>query len=149
MTHHGDTGVDVDSSDAVPRAASGTAFELDAADAKLLTEIGFLAAYQGDVTRADAVFDALASIRPGRAYPWVGKTLARLHVGRANEAVVFLENVLITDKEEAAVLQAWRGFALQLSGHAKQARRLLETLAKGTGPGPDLARSLLGSPEGS
>lgn len=143
------TEVGIELDDAVPQARSATAFELDAADAKLLTEIGFLAAYQGDVTRADAVFDALASIRPGRAYPWVGKTLARFHAGRPDEAVAFLERVQITDQEESAVLQAWRGFALQLSGHAQQARTLLEKIAQGTGPGPDLARSLLGSPEGS
>lgn len=142
-----DVGIELD--DVVAATAIATAFELDAADAQLLTEVGFLAAYQGDVARADAVFDALASIRPGRAYPWVGKTLARFHAGRADEAVVFLERVQITDNEESALLQAWRGFALQLSGHTKQARTLLEKIAKGTGPGPDLARSLLGSPEGS
>ena len=133
----------------VSAASSKSAFVLDAADAKLLTEIGFIAAYRGDVARTDAIFDALASIRPGRAYPWVGKALARFHVGRANEAAQFLEQVASTDEDEAALLQAWRGLALQLSGHAGQARTLLEQLTSGTGPGHVLARSLLGLPEGN
>ena len=130
-------------------STAGPAFVLEPVDAKLLTEIGFLAAYQGDVDRADAIFDALVAVRPGRAYPWVGKTLARFHVGRATEAAAFLERVSSTDEDEAAVLQAWRGMALQLSGHAAQARTLLEQLTDGTGPGHLLARSLLGLPEGN
>lgn len=136
-----------DRPDVTPVAPPAMAFELSAEDAKLLTGIGFLAAYQGDVARADAVFDALACVRPGRAYPWIGKTLARFHVGQALEAAIFLEHVSLADQDEAAMLQAWRGFALQLSGHAKQARTLLEQLANGAGPGHDLARSLLGLPE--
>jgi len=126
-----------------------SAFVLAADDAKLLTEIGFLAAYRGDVDRTDVIFDALARIRPGRAYPWVGKAVARFHVGRADEAASFLERVQATDEEEAALLQAWFGLALQLSGHAAQARTVLEQLTEGAGPGHVLARSLLGLPEGN
>lgn len=139
--------LDVDPPDAVAAAQTETETALAAADAKLLCEIGFLAAYQGDVARADAVFDALVRIRPGRAYPWVGKTLARFHVGLAHEAAVFLERAPATDPDEVATLQVWRGFALLLSGHAQQARTLLQKLAKGSGPHHDLARSLLGLPE--
>lgn len=134
--------------DAGTSVSSESAIVLAAADAKLLTEIGFLAADQGDVVRADAVFDALCRLRPGRAYPWLGKTLARFHAGRADDAAMFLERVLCQDKDENAMLQAWRGLALQLAGHSAQSRTLLERVAQGSGPGPLLARTLLGLPEG-
>lgn len=126
-------------------------FSLEPADAKLLTEIGFIAAYQGDVDRADAVFDGLARLRPDRAYPWIGKTLARFHVGRAHEAAQLLEQQLVsmTDANEIELLRVWRGMALQLSGHASQARTLLEPIASGAGPGCTLAQSLLGLSEGN
>ncbi|MVW78579.1 hypothetical protein [Bordetella sp. 02P26C-1] len=141
--------------DAQPVIASAgpaeLAFVLEAEDARLLTEIGFIAAYQGDVVNADAVFDGLARVRPGRAYPWVGKALARLYVGRADEAAKFLEQQMpkMADEEEANLLQAWWGLTLQVSGHAARARALLEQLVDGSGPGTTLARSLLGLSEGT
>ena len=130
-----------------PSASLPTGFVLDADDAKLLTEIGFQAAYSGDILHADAVFDGLLGMRPGRAYPWVGKTLARFYVGQAAEAAVMLDGVSGLDTEDAELLQAWRGLALQLSGQIAQGHALLETLVEGTGPGNILARALLGLPD--
>lgn len=128
-----------------PNSQAVDVFVLDAAEAKLLTELGFIAAYQGDVDRADAVFGGLARVRPGRAYPWIGKALARFHVGRAEEAAMLLEKqALLTHEQDIALLQAWRGMALQLSGHSSQAHSLLEKVAAGKEPGCELARALLG-----
>ncbi|CAM3834020.1 hypothetical protein [Bordetella tumulicola] len=124
-----------------------TAIVLSAEDAKLLTEVGFLAADQGDVASADAVFDVLCRLRPDRAYPWLGKALARFYAGRADEAVLFLERASCLDKDETGVLHAWHGLALQLAGHHAQSRALLERVAPGHGPGPQLARTLLGLPK--
>jgi Flp pilus assembly protein TadD len=126
-------------------------FVLAADDARLLTEIGFLAASQGDIVKADAVFDGLVQVRPGRAYPWVGKALARLHAGRADEAARFLEQQMpkMHGEDEASLLQAWWGLALQVSGHAARAQMLLEQVQDGSGPGSVLARSLLGISEGN
>lgn len=125
-------------------------FVLDAAEAKLLSEIGFIAAYRGDVVLADAVFDSLARLRPNRAYPWIGKSLARFHKGKADEAAALLERQIPQmAADEIGVLQAWRGMALQLSGHTSQAQTLLEQVAAVPGPGRDLARSLLGLSEGN
>lgn len=137
------------SSDVDAYASCETAIVLAAADAKLLTEIGFLAADQGDVVRADAVFDALCRLRPDRAYPWLGKCLARFYAGRADEAAQLLERVSCPDNDENGLLQAWRGLALQLAGHSAQSRVLLERTARGRGPGPQLARTFLGLPEGN
>ena len=66
-------------------------FDLSPDEAKILTEIGFIAAYHGDVANADIVFDGLAGVRPGRAYPWIGKALARFNAGMSDEAALFLE----------------------------------------------------------
>ena len=91
---------------------------LDARDARLLTEIGMLAAEAGDVARADAIFGALRRVRPARAYPYIGLVLARMAAGRAGEAVRLLEDAEVGDPLERGVLHAWRGLALQLAGTA-------------------------------
>ena len=123
-----------------------TAFALAADDARLLTEVGFLAAGAGDAARAEAIFKALRRLRPGAAYPLIGLAVACLNSARASEAVALLESAVLADPGERALLDAWRGFALQLAGRNGESRRLLETVARGQGDGAQLARGLLGLP---
>ncbi len=125
-----------------------TAFVLEADDARCLAEVGFLAAGRGDVTRADAIFNALRALRPGRAYPWLGLAVARLNAGRADEAVRLLEQGEASAAAERGLLSAWRGLALQLAGRNAESVRLLQACANADagGEGPALARSLLGLP---
>jgi Flp pilus assembly protein TadD len=113
-------------------------------DARMLTEVGFLAAASGDVPRAERIFGALARLRPGRAYPSVGLAVAWMNAGRAADAVATLEKAQTTDPEERATLDAWRGFALQLAGRTGESRRVLDTLAAQEGDAGRLARGLLG-----
>jgi len=117
---------------------------LSADDARLLTEVGFLAAASGDVAHAERIFHALARLRPGRAYPHVGLAVAWMNAGRAADAVVLLEKAQANDPEERATLDAWRGFALQLAGRSSESRRVLDTLAALEGDAGRLARGLLG-----
>ncbi|CAB3875898.1 hypothetical protein LMG3328_03034 [Achromobacter ruhlandii] len=128
-------------------AVSGeTAFVLDADDARILAEVGFLAAGRGDVPHADAIFQALRALRPGRAYPWLGLALARLNAGSADEAVRLLEQGEASAAGERALLAAWRGLALQLAGRKAESTRVLQACAQGAAgdEGAALARSLLG-----
>lgn len=126
------------------------AFVLDADEARLFTEVGFLAAGRGDVQHADAIFQALRGIRPRRAYPWLGLAVARMNAGRATEAVAVLEQgeacMADAPPAEAALLAAWRGFALQLAGRSGESTRVLQACAHGDGEGAALARALLGLP---
>jgi predicted Zn-dependent protease len=126
-----------------------TAFVLAADDARLLTEVGFLAAAAGDAARAETIFKALRRLRPGAAYPLIGLAVAWMNAARAPEAVALLESAVLADTEDPALLDAWRGFALQLAGRNGESRRLLESVAQGEGDGPTLARGLLGLPEES
>ncbi|WP_313625259.1 tetratricopeptide repeat protein [Achromobacter sp.] len=124
-----------------------TAFVLAADDAKLLTEVGFLAAGAGDVARAETIFKALRRLRPAAAYPLIGLAVAWMNTARAPDAVALLESAVMADPAERALLDAWRGFALQLAGRNGESRRLLESVAGGEGDGATLARGLLGLPQ--
>jgi len=122
-----------------------TAFVLEPHEARLLVEVGFLAAGAGDVKRADTIFTALQALRPGRAYPLIGQAVALMNAGRAHEAVARMEQARGADAVEQSQIDAWHGLALQLSGHAGQGRRVLEQAAsQGQGEGRMLARGLLG-----
>lgn len=120
---------------------------LSADDARLLAEVGFLAAGAGDAARAEIIFNALRRLRPDRAYPVVGLAVAWMNANRAHDAVRLLEGTVAPDPADRALLDAWRGFALQLSGRRAESVRLLETLATGESEGARLARGLLGTPQ--
>lgn len=120
---------------------------LSADDARLLAEVGFLAAGAGDAARAETIFNALRRLRPDRAYPVVGLAVAWMNANRAPDAVRLLEGAMAPDPADRALLDAWRGFALQLAGRRAESVRLLETLAMGESEGARLARGLLGMPQ--
>lgn len=120
---------------------------LEASDAHMLAEVGMLAASRGDVSRADIVFGGLRAARPNRAYPLVGMAVARLNAGRANDAVQLLEPVRLVEPEEQTLVQAWRGFALQLAGRRAESNRVLGEAAAASGDGAVFARRLLGLPQ--
>ncbi|MCY1516877.1 hypothetical protein D9M68_515360 [compost metagenome] len=124
-----------------------TAVVLLADDARLLSEVGFLAAGAGDAARAETIFSALRRLRPGQAYPVIGLSVAWLNAGRAPDAVRLLESAVPADPAERPLLDAWRGFALQLAGRNRESARLLEAVASGDGEGARLARALLGLPQ--
>lgn len=106
----------------------------------MLTEVGFLAAAGGDVQRAEAIFGALERVRPAGAYCYLGRALACLNAGRADDAVAMLERGLpLVAPDDQPRLQAFRGLALQLAGRQGASRQALEQ----AGADP-LARAMLG-----
>ncbi|MEI2417096.1 hypothetical protein V8Z80_13050 [Orrella sp. JC864] len=124
--------------------SSETAFVLDAHEARMLAEVGMLAAGAADAARAERIFGALRRLRPGRAYPWLGLALARANSGQADQAAQLLEGARLDDAQEAAILQAWRGLVLQLAGRRDESRKVLAAAAAMHGEGAELARRLLG-----
>lgn len=120
---------------------------LEADDARMLAEVGMLAAGRGDLARANVIFGGLRLARPDRAYPLVGLAVARMNAGSAGEAAQLLEPVRLDEPQEQALVQAWRGFALQLAGRSAESQRVLADAAASSGEGAVLARQLLGLPE--
>lgn len=120
---------------------------LEASDARMLAEVGMLAAGCGNLAHADVIFGGLRTARPDRAYPLVGLAVARLNAGLAADAVQLLEPVRLADPDEQALILAWRGLALQLAGRCAESKRLLLKVATADGDGALLARQLLGLAE--
>ncbi|MBN3268884.1 hypothetical protein QCN28_15850 [Bordetella bronchiseptica] len=118
---------------------------LEEADARLLTEVGFLAAAVSDLTRADAIFNALQRVRPGRTYPCIGLAVARMNAGLPDEAAEVLANFQPAAAQDRSELDAWCGFALLLAGRSDEARRMLQRAIDAGGDAAQLARVVLES----
>ena len=119
----------------------------------MLTEVGMVLAGAGRVTPAVDLFEALASLRPNRAFPYVGKAMALLNAGRNDEACQCLHRAqqLVTD--ELPTIDAFLGLSLQLAGRASESRAALLRAAQAdpVHDGVGMARRMLGlesDPEG-
>lgn len=115
----------------------------DADDIRLLTQVGFLAAGRGDAPRALRIFDALALLRPQRAFGFVGLASALMNAGRAPEAVQRLQTVCLPAGPESDMLEAFRGLALQLAGRASESTALLRRIVLRPRQGPPSEGTLL------
>ncbi|WP_298208978.1 hypothetical protein [Acidovorax sp.] len=112
-----------------------------------------MASARADTQRAERIFSALLRVRPERAFGHIGMATALLNAGRAGEAATRLGSALLPTGEEADMVQAFLGLALQLDGRAGEAMRVLRPMAaRGDNGSTDLsegvrlARRLLGQP---
>lgn len=103
-------------------------FPLTSHEIRLLAELGFMAASSGQVTTATEIFDALISLRPTKAFPYVGKAVALLYVGSIPAAIELLSTsskVVETDQEQIWIYLA---LAFQRMGDVVRARKILDYL---------------------
>lgn len=100
----------------------------DSDDVRLLTEIGFLASARGDVVRAEVIFGALLLSRPNDAFPHIGLATALMNALRPGEAAALLAKAIIPTGDDADMVHAMRGLALQLDGQTTQSTQVLRDL---------------------
>lgn len=95
---------------------------------QLLTALGFVAAGAKLSVQAMRIFEALAQVRPNRAFPYVGMACVRMNREQSEEAVAVLDRGLrvvgdearSTDPQELAHLYAWRGLALHSASRKRE-----------------------------
>jgi len=115
----------------------------EAADVQLLTQVGFLAAARGDAPRALRIFEALALLRPERAFVYVGLAATLLNAGRAMEAVQRLQAVRLPPGPETDMLDAFKGLALQLADRSGESTYVLRQVVNRARPGRACEGALL------
>lgn len=119
---------------------------LDSDEIRLLMEVGMVLAGSGKTEPARRVFEALALIRPQRAFPHVGHAMALLNAGRAEDACRLLREAEAQVVDERPTVQAFLGLALQQAGRSAESQRLLEAAAQADPSidGVGMARAMLG-----
>lgn len=125
---------------------------LGADEVRLLTQVGYLAAGWGRVAQAECIFAALQQERPQQSFALLGVPTALLNAGRHFEAVQRLQAIApLPEGEEADMVGAFLGLALQLDTRNAQAQQVLRPLAEKArttataSPGARLAAHLLGT----
>lgn len=131
---------------------------------RALAEIGLVAAGRGWLDQATQIFNALIELSPASSLPHIGLALALLNNNQADDAVRTLERAeslistshandthrqMSDPRDDSALIRAFHGVALKLSGRTSESFRILRGL---TGrPSDDhagrIARRMLGLPE--
>lgn len=119
---------------------------LSSEEIRLLMEVGTVLAGAGKTAPAIGVFDALATVRPSRAFPYVGKAMALINAGRSEEACQCLRRAHGLVDNEAPTIDAFLGLALHLAGRAAESTAVLRraAVADVSIDGVRMARRMLG-----
>jgi hypothetical protein len=131
---------------------------------RMMAEIGLVAAGLGWFDQASRIFNALIELCPASSLPHIGLALALLNSSRPEEAVRVLERAeglvsappsanttlqMSDPRDDSALIRAFHGVALKLSGRTSESFRILRGLIER--PSQDhagrIARRMLGLPE--
>ena len=100
---------------------------VSAEEIRLLSSLGFMAARSGCLVPAVRIFEALAVLRPGAAFPFIGLAIAYLAVGMAGEAVHVLRDRALKTCSDRAELKMWLSLAFLQAGNQSAALREYES----------------------
>jgi thioredoxin-like negative regulator of GroEL len=103
---------------------------LGSEDARLLAEIGYAAAGHGLGEKAEPIFAALAAWRPASAAAGIGRALAALARGRAEDAAWLLRRQALAAEPDNRGALVLLGLALDRAGHKHESRRVLGELVE-------------------
>jgi tetratricopeptide (TPR) repeat protein len=131
---------------------------------RMMAEIGLVAAGRGWLDQASRIFNALIELSPASSLPHIGLALALLNSSRPEEAIRVLERAeglvsaphsantalqMSDPRDDSALIRAFHGVALKLSGRTSESFRILRGLTER--PADDhagrIARRMLGLPD--
>lgn len=90
-----------------------------------LMEIGYMAAGGGMTAQADVIFAGVQAARPDSELPLIGRAVARLNSGRADDAITLLRQALERNPD-SDLAAAFLGLALSQAGLRSAADALLQ-----------------------
>ncbi len=129
----------------LPEPADNAASLLAGDEIRLLAALGFSAVRMGQLESCIRIFEALALLRPGQAFPFIGMALGYLAVGRPHAAVELLVGRASCSCSDAPDIKLYLSLALQHAGSGSQAVRMLRAWEEESGQravGHPLARTI-------
>ena len=119
---------------------------LEPGEIRRLVSIGFHGVLNGNAQAALCLFESLGTLRPRAGFPRIGRGLALMATGRADEAARVLERAHALEPQDDDV-RLFYGMALRMANRGHQARAVLAQLARrGADPAARFARRLSNLP---
>jgi len=101
---------------------------LSSDDIRLLGEIGLMAAGAGNGKAAEAIFQGLMVLRPNRALPYIGLSMAKQCLGATDEALRILSEDGLRANPDSDEILVFLGMTLNNARRDGEGKRVLQDM---------------------
>lgn len=95
---------------------------------QLLSQVGYLACFNGDVESGQRIMDSVELNCQGQPAALVGVAISRIYAGQYTEAIKILKESVVNKDPENMTAKCFLGMALSESGEVDEAIRLFEEI---------------------
>jgi Flp pilus assembly protein TadD len=97
---------------------------------QLMSEVGYLACFKGDIDRSQAIMDGVESIGVEQIPIKMGVAIAKVYAGQYDQAIKILRDQILVHEPNHMSAKCFLGIALSQKGEKAEARELLEDVVK-------------------
>ncbi len=95
---------------------------------QLLSQVGYLACFNGDVDKGQLIMDSVEANCGGQSAALVGVAISRIYAGQYEDAIRILKENVLTDEPENMTAKCFLGMALSESGDVDEAIALFNDI---------------------
>lgn len=97
---------------------------------QLMSEVGYLACFKGDVDRAQSIMDGVEAVGVEQTPIKMGVAISKLYSGQYDQAITILRDQVLVREPEHMSAKCFLGIALSQKGQKAEAKTLLEEVVK-------------------
>ncbi|MDD5394816.1 MAG: tetratricopeptide repeat protein [Thiothrix sp.] len=101
---------------------------------QLMSEVGYLACFKGDVGRSQIIMDGVEAIGIEQIPIKMGVAIAKVYAGQYDQAIHILRDQVLLREPDHMSAKCFLGIALSQKGQKAEARELLEDVVKRGNP---------------
>jgi len=100
---------------------------------QLLSQVGYLACFNGDVDKGQLIMDSVEENCNGQSAALVGVAISRIYAGQYEDAIRILKENVLTVEPDNMTAKCFLGMALSESGDVDEAMSLFNDIVENGG----------------
>jgi len=100
---------------------------------QLLSQVGYLACFNGDVDKGQLIMDSVEENCNGQSAALVGVAISRIYAGQYDDAIRILKENVLTVEPDNMTAKCFLGMALSESGDVDEAMSLFNDIVENGG----------------
>ncbi|MBC6444822.1 MAG: hypothetical protein GDA50_05220 [Alphaproteobacteria bacterium GM202ARS2] len=94
----------------------------------LLSEIGMMAAGQGQQEQTESIFNAVMALRPNSDVPHIGRALSLMNSGDVQKSIRYLKEEALKQHPKSEGIMCVLALALALAGNKDESQKIVDTI---------------------
>jgi hypothetical protein len=97
---------------------------------QIMSEVGYLACFKGDVERSQVIMDGVNAIGVEQTPIKMGVAISKVYAGQYDQAIDILRDQILVREPEHMSAKCFLGIALSQKGQKAEAKELLEDVIR-------------------